>query len=42
MVLPELFPRINLDDSTEQILLICSDGVWEFMSAQEAQTADVA
>lgn len=32
---PEI-TRINLDSSTEQILLICSDGVWEFMSAQEA------
>eukprot|EP00434_Breviolum_minutum_P028973 symbB.v1.2.025631.t1/scaffold2500.1/size77671/7 len=32
---PEL-ARVDLDSNSEQILLICSDGVWEFMSAQEA------
>ena len=28
--------RVDIDKSAQQILLICSDGVWEFISAQEA------
>ncbi|CAK9020143.1 unnamed protein product [Durusdinium trenchii] len=32
---PEI-TRLDIDTSSKQMLLICSDGVWEFISAQEA------
>ncbi|OLP88158.1 putative protein phosphatase 2C 35 [Symbiodinium microadriaticum] len=32
---PEI-TRVELQTGTEQLLLVCSDGVWEFITAQEA------
>ena len=33
--------RVELQTGTEQLLLVCSDGVWEFITAQEAHQSRV-